>query len=127
MQFTLTPSLLLIHPRSGNRFHPSSPALHLTLHLSRRVSRRGVRVFESPFTVRLAEGRGVNEEPQVARKGRPFAPDGNSIRRPVDPAVGRDFHGVTRFPADITFDIYEAPVEVRSATVDWNYALTLRG
>lgn len=75
-------------------------------------------IFESPFAARLARGgteRGVNEEPQVARKGRPFfAPGGNSIRRPagrptdrpVDPAVARDFHGVTRFPADITFDIY---------------------
>lgn len=72
----------------------------------------------------------MNEEPQVAWERRPFAPDGNSIRRsagrPANPAVARDFHGVTRFPADITFDIYGASVEVRSATVDWSYALTLR-
>lgn len=62
-----------------------------------------------------------------------LTPSGNSIRRPAgrpvrpaNPAIGRDFHGVTRFPADITFGIYGASVEVRSATVDWSYALTPR-
>lgn len=49
-----------------------------------------------------------------------------SAGRPANPAIARDFHGVTRFPADITSDIYGASVEVRSATVDWSYALTLR-
>lgn len=73
----------------------------------------------------------MNEEPQVARKGRPFSPPvvTQSAGQPIwlaNPAVARDFHGVTRFPADITFGIYGASVEVRSATVDWSYALTQR-
>lgn len=55
---------------------PDPPPLRQTSSPSPFVPRRvvRVRVFESPFTARLAKGRGVNEEPQVARKGRPFSP-----------------------------------------------------
>lgn len=116
-------------PSSPRVIHPTEANVFTFTFVSRRVV--CIRVFESPFTMRLTGGRGVNEEPQVARKGCfPFSPPvvTQSVGRPSDLAVARDFHGVTRFPADITFDIYiyGAPVKVRSATVDWSYALTPR-
>lgn len=98
------------------------------------------RIFERPFTAQLAEGRGVNEEPQVARKARPFALGGNSIRRwSVGRSVVRSFirpvgRSTRSSPATFTelrvflptlHSIYTS-VEVRSATVDWSYALTPR-
>lgn len=83
------------------------------------------RVFGSPLNPRGGTRceRRTTSGPERASL---LTPSGNSIRRPANPAIGRDFHGVTRFPADITFGIYGASVEVRSATVDWSYALTLR-
>jgi len=105
----------LISPRSAivSSYSSLSELCHTILALLEPVR---ARVFGGPFTARLAEGRGVNEEPQVARKGHPFSPSvvtqsaGRPIR-PVNPAVARDFYGVTRFPADITFGIYEASAE----------------
>lgn len=63
-----------LHPRCDNR------VIAFTFYAIR------VRVFGSPFAARLAEGRGVNEEPQVARKGRPFSPlvVTQSAGRPTD-------------------------------------------
>lgn len=86
----------LIHPRCGKR---------LRLHLA--ASRRSCSRLRESFYRAVSEGtrceRRTTSGPERASL---LALGGNSIRRPTDLTVARDFHGVTRFPADITFDIY---------------------
>lgn len=105
---------------------PDPPPLRKTSSPPPFVQCRVVRVFESPFTARLAKGRGVNEEPQVAWKGHPFSPPGsNSIRRPTWPSPAT-FTELRVFLPTLHSIYTGASMKVRSATVDWSYALTPR-
>lgn len=94
------PALRAIY--SPPRFTPAANVFAFTF---RAVSRRS-RLRES-FYRAVSEGtRCERRTTSGLERASLFAPGGNSIRRPTDLAVARDFHGVTRFPADITFDIY---------------------